>query len=275
VSRRGSNGSASTWSRAPSRRSSCEVVHPKNVVAGKVGAGRRNWKASWHGLEHAPERAGRAEHHGLDAYAARSDGASHRPVVARSRFRALASRRVSGPANPCRATNAGGAPQVAGRHAPDEAADHRDRWRNGHPWVRLRQAQYRRNPARCHWMTVAGLTMIRTSLQRHHRRDSNTRKPRSTLVSRGRLAEREGLDGRLAQRSEQCECRDEQGADDIQHGSAAWSGSAQISTISRSRGPRSQGVRKVLRRSRGSPSRWLRCHLWEGEAVLRCGCEGA
>ena len=58
------------------------------------------------------------------------------------------------------------------------------------PLSRLRQAQYRRNPARCHLMTVAGLTMISASFQRAQVRESSTQRPRSTLVNRGRLTDR-------------------------------------------------------------------------------------
>jgi hypothetical protein len=47
------------------------------------------------------------------------------------------------------------------------------------------------------------------------------------------VAQGEDLDGRLAPRPEQRECREEQGADDVQHGSVAWSGGDQTSTISR------------------------------------------
>jgi len=52
---------------------------------------------------------------------------------------------------------------------------------------RLRLVQYRRNPTRYHLTTVAGFTMISASLQLLHRRDSSTRRPRSTLLSRGRF----------------------------------------------------------------------------------------
>ena len=45
------------------------------------------------------------------------------------------------------------------------------------------------------------------------------------------VAEGKDLDRQLAPRPEQGECREEQGADDVQHGSAAWSGGDQTSTI--------------------------------------------
>ena len=65
-----------------------------------------------------------------------------------------------------------------------------DRTGRKHWKRRLRQAQYRRNPTRCHLTTVAGFTMISASLQLHHLRDSGTQRPRSRLLSCGRLTER-------------------------------------------------------------------------------------
>ena len=43
-----------------------------------------------------------------------------------------------------------------------------------------------RNPCRCHWMTVAGLTNIIVSRQRGHKRYSQTQSKRSIVNSRGR-----------------------------------------------------------------------------------------
>jgi hypothetical protein len=110
------------------------------------------------------------------------------------------------------------------------------------PLGRLRQAQYRRNPARCHRMTVSGFTMTSASFQRHHRRESNTHKPRSTLVSRGRFAERPRTPSwwrrarismadwlRVRSKAKAAKSKD---SDDVQYGSAAWSGGDQTSTIS-------------------------------------------
>jgi hypothetical protein len=81
------------------------------------------------------------------------------------------------------------APQVGGGHLLDKPAN---LGINGGrpPLGRLRQAQYLRNPDRCHLITVAGFTMISASLQLVHRRDSSTQRRRSVLVSRGRLTER-------------------------------------------------------------------------------------
>ena len=45
------------------------------------------------------------------------------------------------------------------------------------PLARLRQAQYLRKPARCHLITVAGLTMTSDSFQRAQVRESNTQSP--------------------------------------------------------------------------------------------------
>jgi hypothetical protein len=47
------------------------------------------------------------------------------------------------------------------------------------------------------------------------------------------MAKRKYLDGRLAPRSEEGQAGEEQGADEVQHGWAAWPGPAGTSTISR------------------------------------------
>jgi len=99
------------------------------------------------------------------------------------------------------------------------------------PLGRLRQVQYRRNPARCHLITVAGLTMSSASLHPAQLRDSSTQSPRSASVSRGRLtdlfehaelvAERQDFYGQLAARPEQREAGQKQGAQEVQHGGRA------------------------------------------------------
>ena len=79
-----------------------------------------------------------------------------------------------------------GAPKVGGGHTLDERANLRIN--SGTPT--LGPAAPSPVPARCHRITVAGLTMISDSFQRADRRESSTQSLRSTLVSRGRLTER-------------------------------------------------------------------------------------
>ncbi len=112
------------------------------------------------------------------------------------------------------------------------------------PLDRLRQAQYLRNPARCHLITVAGFTMISASLQRLQLRDSSTQSLRSAFVRQPRTLDRalehtqlmsEGQDlrGELTARSEERECGNEQRPDELQHGRGRWNGSHETSTNSR------------------------------------------
>jgi hypothetical protein len=76
--------------------------------------------------------------------------------------------------------------------------------------------------------------MASESLHRAQVRESSTQRLRSTLVNRGRLTERsrtpswvaEGKDrdSQLAPGSEEGEAGKNQGAEEVQHGWAAWSG---------------------------------------------------
>jgi hypothetical protein len=47
------------------------------------------------------------------------------------------------------------------------------------------------------------------------------------------MAQSEDLEGQVAARSDERECGDEQGDEEVQHGRAAWSGGGLTSTISR------------------------------------------